>query len=79
MRLERKPFLLEILGAGVLGVTSVDCVSLHPRNFLIVAIGAYRERRAGGRTVAGVEANDEARLLLDFLRHRDGRDVVDCR
>jgi hypothetical protein len=29
--------------------------------------------------VAGVEANDEARLLLDFLRHRVGRDVVDCR
>jgi hypothetical protein len=26
--------------------------------------------------VAGVEADDEARLLLDFLRHRDGRDVV---
>ena len=31
------------------------------------------------RTVAGVKANDEARLLLDFFRHRDGRDVVDCR
>lgn len=27
--------------------------------------------------MAGVKANDEARLLLDFFRHRDGRDVVD--
>ena len=34
---------------------------------------------AARRTVAGVKADDEARLLLDFLRHRDGRDVVDCR
>lgn len=58
-------------------MTSVDRVSLHPRIFSSVAIGAYRERRAGRRTVAGVKANDEARLLLDFFRHRDGRDVVD--
>jgi hypothetical protein len=29
VRLDRKPFLLEILGAGVLGVTSVHCVSIH--------------------------------------------------
>ena len=29
VRLDRKPFLLEILGAGVLGVTSIARVSLH--------------------------------------------------
>jgi hypothetical protein len=27
--------------------------------------------------VAGVKAEDEARLLLDFLRHIGGRGVVD--
>jgi hypothetical protein len=27
--------------------------------------------------VAGVKADDEARLLLDFLRHVGGRGVVD--
>jgi hypothetical protein len=30
----------------------------------------------GRRTVALVQADDEARLLLDFLRHVDGRGVV---
>jgi hypothetical protein len=29
VRLDRKPFLLEILGAGVLGVTSIHHVSLQ--------------------------------------------------
>lgn len=31
----------------------------------------------GERTVASVKADDEARLLLDFLRHFGGRGVVD--
>jgi hypothetical protein len=34
-------------------------------------------RRAGERTVALVETDNEARLLLDFLRHFGGRGVVD--
>jgi hypothetical protein len=29
--------------------------------------------------VAGVEADDKARLLLDVFRHRNGRDVGDGR
>lgn len=40
-------------------------------------LARLEERRVGERTVAGVKANDEARLLLDFLRHFGGRGVVD--
>lgn len=49
VRLDRKPFLLEILGAGVLGVTSVRHVSVHPTIFFIsvVAVPGRRERCAG--------------------------------
>jgi hypothetical protein len=32
-------------------------------------------RQTGERTMAGVQADDEARLLLDFLRHFGGRGV----
>jgi hypothetical protein len=42
-------------------------------------VGLNRGRRRGERTVAGVEADDEARLLLDFLRHFAGGGVVDGR
>ena len=81
MRLDRKPFLLEILGAGVLGVTSVHLVSKRSL-FLEICGGRsvlwdnrVRLERWGGseRTVASVEADDEAGLLLDFLRHVGGR------
>ena len=51
----------------------------NPYFLFIVATGGNRGRRAGRHTVAGVEANDEAGLLLNVLRHCDGRDVVDCR
>jgi hypothetical protein len=37
----------------------------------------FEVRDGGEHTVAGVKADDEARLLLDFLRHLGGRDVVD--
>jgi hypothetical protein len=36
-----------------------------------------RGRREGERTVASVEADDEAGLLLDFLRHVGGGGVFD--
>jgi hypothetical protein len=49
VRLDRKPFLLEILGAGVLGVTSVHCVSIHFRKF------GQRERNGGRRGNAAWE------------------------
>ncbi len=35
--------------------------------------------QANVRTVAVVQADDEPRLLFDFLRHCDGRGVVDVR
>jgi hypothetical protein len=56
---DRKPFLREILGAGVLGVTSVGALSVS----IARAGGKFV---VGVRTVASVEANDEAceRLAL---------------
>lgn len=75
VRLDKKPFLLEILGAGVLGVTSVVRVSIC--SLSNSGDGGeswdFVTRRMGRRTVAGVQADDEARLLLDFLRHVGGR------
>jgi hypothetical protein len=52
VRLDRKPFLLEILGAGVLGVTSVQCVSTRSLlvQICVVCCGraVWRDSRDGG-------------------------------
>lgn len=51
VRLERKPFLREILGAGCLGVTSV----------YRIRVGSWNTRSSRElRTVAGIQANNEA-------------------
>ena len=55
VRLDRKPFLLEILAAGVLGVTSVQFVSLHslpPSIFSAVSIRCVR-CATGSKTYCG--------------------------
>lgn len=79
MRFDRKPFLLEILGAGVLGVTSVHPISLHSYFPLAPEITSVEGGERVERTMAGVQADNEARLLFDFLRHRGGGGVVDGR
>ena len=53
VRLDKKPFFLEILGAGVRGVTSVQSSRL---GFVRYVFSRW-ERVA--RTVAGIEADDE--------------------
>jgi hypothetical protein len=45
--------------------------------FARVVITGLDRRWVGERTVASIDADDEAGLLLDFLRHFGGRGVVD--
>lgn len=56
VRLDRKPFLLEILGAGVLGVTSVHPVSVPLRTCFV------------WRALSSAECGGRANVLWPLLR-----------